>query len=69
MRKLDPDRKFGIEELLGSLLLAFAATWFSFGLITFMTWAFDTERLHDLPGNQTHAKSVIPERTGPSKSR
>jgi len=69
MRKPDPRRKFGIEELLISFALAYAAAWFAFGLVAVVTWAFDTDRLQELPGTRTHATLAIPERAQPPKSR
>lgn len=60
---------FGKEELLLSFALVHAAAWVSFGLITFVTWALDTNRLQELPGTQTRATSAVPERTQPPKSR
>jgi hypothetical protein len=69
MRKPDPRKKFGIEELLISVALIHAAAWFSFGLITFVTWAFDTDRLQELPGTQTHVTTAVSERAQPPKSR
>lgn len=68
--KPHPNRKFGIEEVLILFVLAFAVAWFSFGLITLGTWAFETtERLQVLTSSQTDATSAIPERTQPSKLR